>query len=227
MKKSLSLEPKRTALLLVEFQEEQRSGPDYRVAGFDTVLANALRLLDAARRRRIAVFHAAFKRDFAVSPRRALEPVLSGGRPSFSDSTDPLTELCDEVRPHPGETLIVKNDASAFSEASLAPAVAAAGIEWLIIAGVWTEACVAASVRDAIAHGFRVLLVKDACGSGTQAMHEVAVLNIANRLYGGGITDTERALRLMAGETVETWLLERPVPILFSYENAGDHYARF
>ena len=70
----------------------------------------------------------------------------------------------------------------------------------MVIAGVWTEACVAATVRDAIAPGIHVLLVKDACGSGTVAMHKMAILNLANRLYGGAVADTERACDLMAGE---------------------------
>ena len=98
-------------------------------------------------------------------------------------------------------------------------------IEWLVIAGVWTEACVAATVRDSTAQGFRVLLVKDACGSGTQAMHKTAVLNLANRLYGGAVTDTARAMDLLAGKTVEAWVAERPVPILFNFTDAADRYA--
>jgi maleamate amidohydrolase len=89
---------------------------------------------------------------------------------------------------------------------------------------VWTEACVAATVRDAIAAGFRALLVKDACGSGTEAMHQTAVLNLANRLYGGAITDTAGAMKLMAGHEVEVWMAERPVPILFNYADAAEHY---
>ena len=58
-------------------------------------------------------------------------------------------------------------------------------------------------MRDAIAHGFRVLLVKDACGSGTEAMHQTGILNLANRLYGGAVADTAKACRLFAGETAE------------------------
>jgi len=57
----------------------------------------------------------------------------------------------------------------------------------LMVAGVWTEACIAATVRDALALGFRVLVVKDACASGTEAMHQTAILNLANRLYGGAV----------------------------------------
>ena len=61
---------------------------------------------------------------------------------------------------------------------------------------------------DAIDLGFRVMLVKDACGSGSTAMHQTAILNLANRLYGGAVTGTDAACRLMSGETVEVWIAE-------------------
>jgi nicotinamidase-related amidase len=97
-------------------------------------------------------------------------------------------------------------------------------VEWLVIAGVWTEACVAATVRDAIAHGIRVLLVKDACGSGTRAMHQTGIINLANRLSGGAVAGTATACRLIAGEAAEVWVAERPVPLLFGYADAEKMY---
>jgi len=87
---------------------------------------------------------------------------------------------------------------------------------WLVVAGVWTEACVAASVRDAMPGGFRVLLVKDACTSGTAAMHQTGVLNIANRLYGGAVADTERTIGLLKGSSAEVWRNDMPVPFRFT-----------
>ena len=224
MKTALSLDLNRTALLLIDFQEEQRSHPLYAVAGFDGVIANAARLLAAARTARCTVIHAAFRRDFAKHPPRPFEPVSDDGTPAFSDATDPMTNICSEVAPLSPEEVIYKNDASAFCEGTLEPILARCNIEWLIIAGVWTEACVAATVRDAIALGLRALIVKDACGSGTVAMHQTAVLNLANRLYGGAVTGTAGAQRLLRGETTDVWKPERPVPILFDYATAAREY---
>ena len=224
MKQCLALDRTKIGLLLIDFQEEQRSDPIYAVAGFPTVIANAERLLECARRNGVAIFHAAFKRDFDRVPPRPFEPVAENGAPRFSDITDPATEICSEVAPAPGETVIIKNDASAFCEGDLLPALRDAGIDWLIIAGVWSEACVAASVRDAMAAGLRVLLIKDACGSGTAAMHETAILNLANRLYGGAVADTARACEMMAGRSAGVWVAERPAPILFDYDSAKAAY---
>lgn len=225
MKSRISLD-RSTGLLLIDFQEEQRSDPLYAVAGFPNVVANARTLLACARDNRLPVFHAAYKRDFAGVPPRPFEPVAGDGTPAFSDVTNPATEICTEVTPEDGEFVTIKNDASAFCEGDLLPALRAAEIEWLIVAGVWSEACVAASVRDAIAAGLRVLLVKDACGSGTHAMHETAILNLANRLYGGAVADTARACALMAGGEAEVWMPERPAPILFDYDNAREYFLK-
>jgi len=93
-----------------------------------------------------------------------------------------------------------------------------------VVAGVWTEACIAATVRDAIARGIRVLLVKDACGSGTKAMHQTGILNLANRLSGGAVANTVTSCRLIAGAEAEVWVAERPVPILFGYADAEQAY---
>jgi nicotinamidase-related amidase len=225
MKTAISLGGKKVALLLVDLQEEQRHDPLYSVAGIGNVLANAGRLLAAARATKRLVVHAAYRRDFRLRPPRPFEPVTADGKPTFSDAVNPMTAICREVAPQNSESIIWKNDASAFCEDNLRPLLIEAAIEWLVIAGVWTEACVAATVRDAVAHGFRVLLVKDACGSGTEAMHKTAVLNLANRLYGGAVTDTSRAIDLLDGKTVEAWVAERPVPILFGFDDAADRYA--
>jgi nicotinamidase-related amidase len=224
MKKLLSLEDK-VALLLVDLQEEQRRDPLYSVAGFDHVLANAAKLLATARNAGHLVVHAAYRRDFSLHPPRPFEPVTAEGKPTFSDALDPLTAICPEVAPAGSEPVIFKNDASAFCEDSLSPLLAKGEIAWLVIAGVWTEACVAATLRDAIARGYRVLLVKDACGSGTEAMHKTAVLNLANRLYGGAVIDTQGAVDLLGGKATKAWVTERPVPIRFDFADAADRYA--
>ena len=225
MRAPLSFADSKVALLLIDFQEEQRHDPLYSVVDFDNVLANAAKLLAAARGTERLVIHSAFRRDFALRPPRPFEPVTMDGKPGFSDAVNPLTAICPEVAPRGLEPVIYKNDASAFCEENLGPLLSKAEIEWLVIAGVWTEACVAATVRDGIAQGFRVLLVKDACGSGTEAMHKTAVLNLANRLYGGAVIDTARAIELFDGKNVEAWVAERPVPILFSFGDAADRYA--
>jgi nicotinamidase-related amidase len=155
---------------------------------------------------------------------RAFHPVLADGTSAFSDKSSPHTAICPEVGPTGNEAVLVKTQASMFGDGRLARAFAGLGVEWVFVAGVWTEACVAATVQDAIELGLRVILIKDACGSGSLAMHQTGILNLANRLYGGAVTDTEGACRLMAGETIEAWVNQGPVPFRFTCENAAELY---
>jgi nicotinamidase-related amidase len=222
MKRSLFLNPAKAALLCIDLQEEHRGDPRYLVAGFDAVLANVARLQKAARASGVAPIHAAYRVDTAAM--RPFHPVMQDGTSAFSDKDDPLTALCPEIGPHGDEPVLVKAEASAFGDGRLAELLKRRGIEWLFVCGVWSEACVDATVKHAVAAGFRVALVKDACGSGSEAMHQTAVLNLANRLYGGAVVDTQRALGLMAGQTIEAWQVEGAVPLRFSFENAAALY---
>jgi maleamate amidohydrolase len=224
MKADLILDPTKTALLIVDLQEDQRSDPLCVAADLDHVLAKTARLLEAARANDVKVFHAAFVRDFEKRPPRPFEPLAEDGGPAFSRKESPLVAICHEVAPLGDEVVLHKNDASAFEEGSLQERLTSIGVEWLLVAGVWTEACIAASVRDAMAGGFRVLLVKDACTSGTVAMHQTGVLNIANRLYGGAIADTERAVGLLNGHAANVWWNDRPVPFRFTLEDVEAMY---
>lgn len=225
MHADLTLDPEKTALLIVDLQEDQRSDPLCIAADLDQVLHRSAQLLAAARSSDIPVFHAAFVRDFDIRPPRPFEPLADDGGPAFSRRESPLVAICHEVAPTDGEVVLHKNDASAFEEGSLQSRLEELGIEWLVVAGVWTEACIAASVRDAMAGGFRVLVVKDACTSGTEAMHQTGVLNLANRLYGGAIADTARTDALLRGAPATVWYNTMPVPFRFTLEDAPALYA--
>lgn len=224
MKQPLSLDSGKVAALFVDLQEEHRKDSRYLVEGFDQVLERVRQLQAVARDAGIPVFHSAYVVDTQTQPAKAFHPLLPDGRSAFSDVNDPLTAICPEVGPAGDEVLLIKTDASSLAQGDLPVLLRAHGAEWLVIAGVWTEACIAATVKDAIALGFRVLLVKDACGSGSTAMHQTAVINIANRLYGGAVTTTDAACRLMRGETVDAWMVRGSVPLRFSYDNAAAIY---
>ena len=223
MKSPISIRRGAAAAIFIDLQEEHRQDSRYLVEGFAGILANARRLQAAARTHGAPLYHWAYIVDLDTQ-HRPFHPLDAQGRSAFSDKSDPLTEICPEVAPAPGEAMLVKAEASALRTGPAADVLKARGVEWLVVAGVWTEACVDATVKDAVARGFRVLLVKDACGSGSAAMHQTGILNLANRLYGGAVTDTEGACRLLAGETVTAWQVEGSVPLRFTFETAAGLY---
>ncbi|CAE6937409.1 Peroxyureidoacrylate/ureidoacrylate amidohydrolase RutB [Paraburkholderia domus] len=224
MKRRLSIAPGNAAMLFIDLQEEHRCDERYVVAGFDIVLANVRDLQQAARTAGLPVLHAVYIVDSTAGQPRRFHPMMANGTSAFSDKTSPLSAICQGVGPIGREEIFVKDEASAFSNGRLAATLADLGVEWVFIAGVWTEACVDATVKDAIALGYRVMLVKDACGSGTVTMHQTGLLNLANRLYGGAVTDTNTACRVIAGEPGDVWMLDEPVQLRFTTSNIADLY---
>ena len=156
---------------------------------------------------------------------RASEPEEPIVNPRLDD--DEIAALAPLGKRHwlrDGEALFFKSEASALGDGKLNAHLKTQGIEWLLVAGVWTEACVDATVRHAVDRGFRVLLVKDACGSGTLTMHQAAILNLANRLYGGAVVDSARADALLSGEEVEAWQTSMPVPLRYRGDTLVELY---
>lgn len=223
MRSRLSLPLGRTATIYIDLQEEHRRDPGFLAEGFDRVIANAAALQAAARASGVALYHYAYVVD-GKADAGGFRPTKADGRPAFSDKDDPNSVICPEVAPLPGERVAIKDRASSFRD-DFGPELKAKGVEWLVVCGVWTEACVYETVKDAQALGFRVLVVKDACASGTRAMHEIAVLNLANRLYGGGVATTEAAVALLSGGEAEVWLATEAVPLRYTAETASRLYA--
>ena len=113
---------------------------------------------------------------------------------------------------------------SAFHDTRLDDDLRKRGIENLIVTGVWTDSCVRASVFDAVYRGYRVFLIKDACGSGTEMMHKIAILDMANRLYGGGVLITAEAVKALSGAAYGAWRCTQPIEFRYDAENYNRLY---
>lgn len=223
MKAPIVIDRDKVAAVFIDLQEEHRKDSRYLVERFGTVLENIRAIQAAARKNGAKLYHFAYIVD-PEDPADTFHPRLPDGSSAFSNKGHPWTDICLEVAPADGERLIIKTEASAFGAASTARELRELGIEWVLVAGVWTEACIDATVKDAVRAGFRVLLVKDACASGTEAMHQTGILNLANRLYGGAVTDTTGACRLLDGEAVQVWMVEGSTPLRFTYDTAETLY---
>ncbi len=74
--------------------------------------------------------------------------------------------------PGDGETVVVKQYASAFSGTSLAATLHAAGVDTVVVAGVSTSGCVRATATDALTCGLRAQVVRQACADRSPDLHE-------------------------------------------------------
>ena len=92
---------------------------------------------------------------------------------AFADDADGgWGALAPPLQPATDEPVVAKQYASAFFGTSLAATLHAAAVDTLVIAGVSTSGCVRASATDALNHGFRPLVVRQACADRSPALHE-------------------------------------------------------
>lgn len=86
------------------------------------------------------------------------------------------------IMPAPGEHVVVKHYASAFAGTSLAAWLTAHRIDTVVLGGFSTSGCVRASAVDALQHGFRPMVVRQACadrtGDGEPGPHEANLFDL-------------------------------------------------
>lgn len=212
----MTLNLAKTAILSIDLQNEYRPGAAWPIVDYDGVLARTAAILDAARTAGVQVFHVqAWVGDEKRSNYARLEEdVAEEFRYSVAGTDD--ADICPEVAPVAGEIVVRKTWPTAFRDTDLQKDLTERGIENLIVTGVLTDSCVRATVFDAVYAGFRVWLVKDATGSMTTMMHRTAILDMANRLYGGGVMTTAEAVKALRSEPYQAWRCTRPVE--FAYE---------
>lgn len=87
-------------------------------------------------------------------------------------------ELDPRLNFAPGSHTLVKKYASSFFGTDLASRLVAEGIDTLVITGCTTSGCVRATAVDALQHGFRPIVVREAVGDRSQAAHEQSILDL-------------------------------------------------
>jgi nicotinamidase-related amidase len=88
---------------------------------------------------------------------------------------DPIFHQIREV--FPDHEPIDRLSTNAWSD--IKPAVSATGRRVLVMAGIWTEACLAQTTLSALADGYTVYFVSDCSGGVTQEAHEDAKRRMA------------------------------------------------
>lgn len=85
------------------------------------------------------------------------------------------SQILDEITPRGDELIITKTATSAFIGSNLDHTLRNLGIQYLVICGVATGGCVESTVRDAADHGYRVMVVDDACAAISENAHANSV----------------------------------------------------
>ncbi len=81
-------------------------------------------------------------------------------------------EIDPRIAPRPGEPVLNKLFASAFFGTALSSFLAAERCDSLIVTGASTSGCVRATVVDALQHGYRTVVPREAVGDRNPAAHD-------------------------------------------------------
>jgi nicotinamidase-related amidase len=106
-----------------------------------------------------------------VSPRNRLFSRVAALE-SF-DERNPLANLHDGLARRPGEPVLVKRRASAFSGTDLALLLRAREVTHLVLAGVATSGSVLSTLREAADQDYELTVLSDACTDHDDEVHEL------------------------------------------------------
>lgn len=178
------------ALVLIDFAHAYFDPDCSLYAGVDDALASALRVREAARRAGVPVILTEVTYQKGLGGR-------DGGR--FFEKALPLKSFVRGERtaafaeglvPQPDELIVSKQYPSAFFGTSLASTLTAAGHDSVILTGLTTSGCVRASCVDSMSHGFRTIVVADACGDRHAAPHEANLFDM-NAKYADVVSEAD------------------------------------
>src|ERR1700751_5789066 len=74
----------------------------------------------------------------------------------------------------PGQTPIERSSMNSWDDPNFVKAIEKTGRKKIVLAGLWTETCVALPTVQAIHDGYEIYVVEDCCGDVNQLSHEIA-----------------------------------------------------
>ncbi len=171
MTDKLPLDPKTSALLVMDFQS---AIVDMLPAEKDRLLARTASLIGAASGARVPVIYVVvgFRAGYPeVSAKNAsFGPIKESGR--FAPGSAG-TEIHPAVAPRAGDVVVMKHRVSAFAGTDLEMVLRAGAVDTLILAGIATSGVVLSTLRYAADADYRIVVVEDCCADRDEEVHRV------------------------------------------------------
>ncbi|HTJ84248.1 MAG TPA: cysteine hydrolase [Polyangiaceae bacterium] len=180
----MTLDPATTALVLIEFQNEFATEggvlhPAVQgVMSKTGMLEKTVALVDAARKKGIAVLHAPITfvegyGELGRHPYGILKGVVDG-KAFIKGSWG--AAIVDALTPAKGDIVIEgKRGLDTFASTNLDFILRSKGIKTVVIGGFLTNCCVESTMRTAYEHGFEVITLADCCAAASQEEHDNAL----------------------------------------------------
>ena len=165
------------ALVVVDVNRGFTDPASPLVCDLDDCVAEIARLLEAFRRTELpVVFTTVCYNDFGKQAAAVFiekVPALLVLEPG-----SPWVEIDRRIAPVEGEPILSKHFASAFFGTTLASVLASAGADTVVVTGASTSGCVRATALDAMQHGYRVVVPREAVGDRNAAAHEANLYDL-------------------------------------------------
>lgn len=180
---------KRTALVLVDLQNDYFSQGRFELEDTDKAAKQAKSLLTHFRAQQLPVIH--------------IQHIFEDENAPFFTANTQGVEIEASVKPIEGEPVVVKHQIDSFIDTSLEQTLVESGIERLVVVGAMAQACVQSICRSATNKGYLCEVISDAIAApklnyGEQHSFSGAELVAANLLslsFGGAdIKTTEQWL---------------------------------
>ena len=180
----MSLDPKTTAIVLIEYQNEftTKGGVLHdAVAGVmeeTNMLANTVNVVAAARKKGITIMHAPITfaegyGELTSRPYGILKGVVDGK--AFIQGSWGAA-IVDALKPEKGEIVIEgKRGLDTFASTNLDFILRSKGIKTVILGGFLTNCCVESTMRTAYEHGFDVITLTDCVAATSREEHQNAI----------------------------------------------------
>lgn len=192
MAEQLTLDPKHTALVVIDLQAgivgmEAAPHPSPAVVQHAAALADRFRELGS--------FVVLVQVGPSADGRDALMPTTDGA-PTRTRPPEGWDAIVPALGPKPGDHLLRKRQWGAFYGTDLDLQLRRRGIHTLVLCGISTNYGVESTARDAYERGYDQVFVEDACSARAAEDHAFAMTRIFPRI--GRVRSTQQVLEALA-----------------------------
>ena len=195
----LVLDPKETALLVIDVQNTYLARPDRATLSVEeqrrydlwtpfhermrkSVIPNTARMLELARRHGIECLFARIACHTKDGRDRSLSQKMPGWNNLLLPKDEHPSQLADALAPVDDEIVVTKTTDSALTGTNLRLILHNLGIRNVICCGIFTDQCVSSTVRSLADESYQVVVLEDCCAAGSLELHKNE-LEIINMIY--------------------------------------------
>ncbi|CAG9236164.1 Uncharacterized isochorismatase family protein YwoC [Paraburkholderia tropica] len=192
MTQALSLDPRKTALVMIDLQHGIVSRPVAPHSGAQ-VVEKAKTLADALRAQggTVVWVHVLLNELLALP---ADNPMHKPGTPPAPAIA---SELVPEIGQQDGDVVIAKRQWGAFHGTNLEQQLRRRGIDTIVLGGIATNFGVESTARAAFDQGFKLVFVEDATSGLNEAMHHFSFENLFG--FMGHVRTTQETVAAITG----------------------------